>query len=124
MTPETQNAINFLDGWLAKVVYNQPCVRAKVPSNPQENMYDCGIWAIKNAVAYMRANTRVVDQLCTALREVAVDLGDRAYYVEQIYAMLLKSKKPEQATVVTDRTETPEQKQVRLASGQLAGIGH
>jgi hypothetical protein len=124
MTPETTEAINFLDKWLEEVIYNQPTIKQNVNSKLQENMYDCGIWAIKNAVAYMKTNTKVVSQLNGAMQGVTVDLGDRAFFVERIFSMLTDSRKQTAQPPLPVRQETHEQKQIRVTSGQLAGIDH
>ena len=54
---------------------------------------------------------------------MTVDLEDRAAIVERIYGMLDKSKRPAAAQAEEVR-ETIEQKKMRVASGQLAGIQH
>ena len=59
-TLETQQAIEFLEGWLRAEVYLQKPTRQIITSNAQENTYDCGIWAIKNAVAFMRADIKAI----------------------------------------------------------------
>ena len=71
----------------------------------------------------MKANTKVVVQLRQAMMGVTVNLGDRAFIVEQIYSMLLRDKSEATTTTLPVR-ETNEQKGVRVTSGQLVGIKH
>ena len=74
-------------------------------------------------MAFMRTDIKTIVQLQEAVSAVTVDLGDRAAIVERIYGMLDKSKRPAAAQAEEVR-ETIEQKKMRVASGQLAGIQH